>query len=162
MALPQSPYTGDELNGGKIEDGVGLGMISQGGILPFDHEVTPVIITGSVPTGLTGATVDYTIGMPGFILAHGQVTPTLGTYTIVFDPVALHDDFPNLDLVGRDDYSPGLADTFAISLLLRGQRGGETVYRANTVTIQGEQVFVGEGAADVSYDLYLPLVLRSG
>jgi hypothetical protein len=80
--------------------------------------------------------------MPGYILDHGQVMPSGGTYQIIFDPVALHEDFPNLDLMGRDDHSPGLADTFAIGLLLRGQSGGSTVYRANTITLQGEQVFV--------------------
>jgi hypothetical protein len=90
------------------------------------------------------------------------VTPSGSTYQITFDPVSLHGDFPNLDLVGRDDPEPGLADTFSIGLLLQGERGGDTIYRANTITIQGEQVFVGGGATDVSYDVYLPLVLRSG
>jgi hypothetical protein len=105
--------------------------------------------------------VDYTIGMPGFILLHGQVTPIGGTYTVLFDPATLHDDFPNLDLTARDDHLPGLSDTFAIGLLLRGKRGGEPIHRANTVTIQGEQVFVGEGVKDASHGVYLPLVLRS-
>jgi hypothetical protein len=132
------------------------------GFLSFDQEVTPITISGSVPAGLSGATLDYTIAMAGFILEQGQVVPSGRTYHFTFDAVALHEDFPNLDLVGRDDPGPGLADTFAIGLLLRGQRGDSTVYRANTVTIQGEQVFVGEGATDVSYDVYLPLVMRSG
>jgi hypothetical protein len=90
------------------------------------------------------------------------VTPTHGVYAVVFDPVSLHDNFPNLDLVGRDEHSPGLADTFAIGLLLHGERGGETVYRANTVTIQGEQVFVGDAPLDLPYGVYLPLILRGG
>jgi len=106
--------------------------------------------------------VDYTISMPGYILEHGQVTPSGGRYEITFDPAALHEDFPNLDLVGRDDWGPGLADTISVGLLLRGQRGGETVYRANTVTLQGEQVFVGEGPAEAAHEVYLPLILRSG
>jgi hypothetical protein len=63
--------------------------------------------------------------------------------------------------VGRDDWEAGLADTFAISLLLRGQPGVSTLYRANTVTIQGEQVFVGEALIEISCEVYLPLVLRS-
>jgi hypothetical protein len=131
------------------------------GFLSFEQEVTPIAITGSVPAGLTDAVVDYTIGMPGFILLHGQVTPIGGTYTVLFDPATLHDDFPNLDLTARDDHLPGLSDTFAIGLLLQGDSGGEPVYRANTVTIQGEQVFVGERVLDLPYDAYLPLVLRN-
>ena len=46
-----------------------------------------------------------------------------GTYMIVFDPVALHEDFPNLDLTGRDNWETALSDTFAIGLLLQGQSG---------------------------------------
>jgi hypothetical protein len=130
------------------------------GFLSFDGEVTPIDVTGPVPAGLSRVTVDYTIGMPGFILAHGQVVPSGNTYRITFDPVTLHDDFPNLDLVGRDEHGPGLADTFAIGLLLRGQSGDDTVYRANTITIQGEQVFVGHAPLDLPYGVYLPLVLR--
>ena len=82
-------------------------------------------------------------------------------YQIVFDPATLHEDFPNLDLEGRD--SPGkagLSDTFAIGLLLQGESGGNTVYRANTITIQGEQVFIGDAVFDAS-EVYLPLVLRN-
>jgi hypothetical protein len=144
-------------------DALRLGVSSPTpGFLSFDGEVTPIEITGTVPGGLSGVTVDYTISMPGYILEHGQVTPTHGVYTVVFDPVSLHDNFPNLDLVGRDEHSPGLADTFAIGLLLHGERGGETVYRANTVTIQGEQVFVGDAPLDLPYGVYLPLILRGG
>jgi hypothetical protein len=129
------------------------------GVLSFDHGVTPIYITGTVPGGLSGVTVDYTIAMPGYILAQGQVTPTQGVYSVVFDPTALHEDFPNLDLVGRDDWGPGLADTFVIGLLMEGKGGGRTVYRANTVTIQGEQVFIGDAPPFVLNRVYLPLIL---
>ena len=132
------------------------------GFLSFGEEVTPITIAGEVPAGLSGATVDYTISMPGYILEHGQVTPSGGTYQITFDPVTLYNDFPNLDLVGRDDGSPGLADTFAIGLLLRGQSGGSVDYRANTITVQGEQVFVREALPDLSNRVYLPLILKGG
>jgi hypothetical protein len=132
------------------------------GFLSFGEVVTPITIAGPVPAGLSGATVDYTISMPGYILQHGQVTPSGGTYQIVFDPAALHQDFPNLDLIGRDDHRPGLADTFAIGLLLRGREGSRTVYRANTITIQGEQVFVRSALPDLPNEIHLPLVLRGG
>jgi len=130
------------------------------GFLSFEDGVKPITVTGSVPAGLSGATVDYTISMPGYILAHGQVTPSGDTYRIIFDPAALHQDFRNLDLVGRDEWRPGLADTFAIGLLLRGQSGGDTVVQANTITIQGEQVFVGDATLNLSNRTYLPLVLH--
>ena len=132
-------------------------------------EVAPITISGPVPEELTGVTVDYSITMPGFILEQGQVTPSGDTYEIVFDPVALHHDFPNLDLEGRDAWVPGLADTFSIGLLLRGQAAslaegtasGSTIYRSNTLTIQGDQVFVGqESSGDV--ETYLPLILKGG
>jgi hypothetical protein len=123
--------------------------------------VTPITITGSLPAGLSGVTVDYTISMPGYILQHGQATIDGDVYQIVFDPATLHEDFPNLDLEGRDSpEGAGLADTFAVGLLLRGESGGNTVYRANTITIQGEQVFIGDAVFDAS-EVYLPLVLRN-
>ena len=69
--------------------------------------------------------------------------------------------------MGRDGYGPGLADTFAIGLLLRGQRqaftaatGDNTVHMANTLTIQGDQVFVGHAPPVLPHDVYLPKVLR--
>jgi hypothetical protein len=131
------------------------------GFLSFDDGVQPITVTGSVPAGLSGATIDYTIGMAGFILEHGQVTPGGGRYQIVFDPVALNRDFPNLDLVGRESIEDaGLADTFSIGLLLCGQSGGEPVYRANAITIQGAEVFVDSPASGPS-TIYLPVLLRS-
>jgi hypothetical protein len=130
------------------------------GFLSFGETVTPIVVSGTLPAGLTGATVDYTISMPGYILAHGQATVSGDTYQITFDPAALQNDFPNLDLVGRDGHGPGLSDTFAIGLLLRGERDGETVYRANTVTLQGEQVYVGDATPGLSHMAYLPLILR--
>jgi len=132
------------------------------GVLSFRDEVTPIAITGPLPADLRDPTVDYTISMPGYILQHGQVTPSNGSYEIIFNPVTLHEDFPNLDLTARDDWKPGLSDTFAIGLLLRAQRGDETVYRANTVTIQGQQVFVGDAPLDLPNDIYVPLLLSGG
>jgi hypothetical protein len=130
------------------------------GLLSFDDAVTPITVTGVVPLGLSGATIDYTISMAGYILEHGQVVPSGSTYQIVFDPVTLNQDFPNLDLVGRDSLEDaGLVDTFSIGLLLQGQSGGEPVYRANAITIQGNEVFVDSPELDLS-SVYLPLVLR--
>ena len=84
-------------------------------------------------------------------------------FELTFDPVTLHQDFPNLDLVGRHGYNrQGLSDTFAIGLLLRGRSGGEEVYRATTITIQGERVYVQEGEGAPAMKVYLPVVLKGG
>jgi hypothetical protein len=133
------------------------------GYLSFESEVTPIIISGRLPEGLSEATVDYTISMPGYILMHGHAAIQDNAYQIVFDPVALQQDFPNLDLNGRDAIGqPGLADTFAIGLLLQAQESGATVYQANTVTLQGDQVFIGDMQPGLQHEIYLPLVLKGG
>ncbi len=114
------------------------------GFLDFSSSMAAVVISGRVPAGLERAAVHYTITMPGVILAQGRVEAREGIYRIHFDPQALKADFPNLDLVGRDDYRPGLADTFSIGLLLEGETAdGSKVHRANSLTLQGDQVFVG-------------------
>ena len=132
------------------------------GFLSFDGVVEPIIVSGGVPSGLSGVLVDYTISMPGFILEHGEVVPSGGTYEVVYDPAALNKGFPNLDLTDRDDWDAGLADTVSIGLLLRGTDEDGAIYRANTVTIQGEQVFVGDARFEAPWNVYLPVVLRSG
>jgi hypothetical protein len=130
------------------------------GFLSFEGEVTPIVISGTLPDGLDTVTVDYTISMPGYILEHGQAAIHDGQWVISFDPVALHQNFPNLDLMGRDSWGPGLADTFSIGLLLSGTRDGQPVHQANTVTVQGEQVFVGGEARGEFLETYLPLVRK--
>jgi hypothetical protein len=131
------------------------------GVLAFGREVTPIAIAGAVPAGLSDVTVDYTISMPGYILEHRLATIAEGTYEILFDPVTLAQDFPNLDALGRHEPDGlGLSDTFAVGLLLRGQGGNGPVYRANTVTIQGDQVFVGSARPDLTNKAYLPAVFR--
>jgi hypothetical protein len=131
------------------------------GFLTFDGEVTPIAVTGTLPAGLDAAVVDYSLSMPGYILEHGQATIDGDVYHLIFDPVALHQDYPNLDLVGRDEPRPGLADTVSLGLLLRGQAGGQAVYRANTLTFQGQQVFVGDAVSPPRSHRYLPLILKS-
>lgn len=114
------------------------------GWFDVDDPIEPITVSGAVPAGLANVTVDYTISMPGFILEHGQVTPSSGTYSLEFDPVTLQQTFPNLDLYGRDEQRAGLADTVSIALLLTGEKGDVKVYRANTVTLQGQQAYVGQ------------------
>jgi hypothetical protein len=131
------------------------------GWLQWGDEVTPIVIQGAVPEGLSDARIEYTISIPGYILQQGQVTPSGKTYRIVLDPVALQQDYPNLDLVGRDDWRAGLADTISVGLLLRGRQGDAAIYRANTITFQGDQVYVGGAGTGPSQDIYLPLVLQN-
>jgi len=130
------------------------------GFLTFTDTVTPIIISGPIPSNLSGATVDYTISMPGYILESGQASISGNSFSLVFDPAALNADFPNLDLTGRDDVKPGLADTFSIGLLLRGQQGGQPVVQAATVTIQGEQVSVSAYELLEWNGIYLPVVVK--
>ena len=71
------------------------------GFLSHDGVVAPITISGTVPAGLTGVTVDYTISMPGVILEHGQVAPSGDSYQITFDPAALHEGCTMGDLILR-------------------------------------------------------------
>jgi hypothetical protein len=128
------------------------------GFRTVGEALTPIRITGAIPPGWGSVTLDYTIAMPGYILKHAQAAASGGSFQVVFDPVTLAADFPNLDLIGRDDWRPGLADTITIAILLRGQSGGQPVARAAIVTLQGDQVYVGGG--DLTRHVYLPLVLR--
>ncbi|MBN2549687.1 MAG: hypothetical protein JXB15_11045 [Anaerolineales bacterium] len=65
-----------------------------------------------------------------------------GNHALTFDPVALAEYFPNLDLIARDDLVAGLSDTISINILLTGHIGEQTVSYANDVVFQGNQVFI--------------------
>jgi hypothetical protein len=130
------------------------------GFLSFPNGVSPIDIRGTVPGGLSNVSIDYTISMPGTILEHGTIATTTGTFSFSFDPVTLNAVFPNLDLLGRDTYQAGLSNTFSIGILLKGDDGNGTVHYANTITIQGEQVFVGGSFSRDWLELFLPSVLK--
>jgi len=121
--------------------------------------VQPVTIEGRMPAELDNAVVEYTIGMPGFILEQGEAETSGRHFEIVYDPVTLHQDFPNIDLMGRDDRRPGLTDTIMISVFASGAIDGIDEFLANTVTIQGQRIFIG-GDGQGFYDLRTPR--RSG
>jgi hypothetical protein len=136
-----------------------LGLISPSpGFLGFSGAVTPITISGRIPGDLSDVTVDYTISMPGAILKQGQATVDGGVFSFVYDPVALNQDWPNLDLMDRDKGVVGLSDTIAIGLLLQGDNAAEKVYRATTITLQGEQVFAP--GSDFTHFVHLPFVLK--
>ena len=125
------------------------------GYFDIGDTIRPVKIIGRVPADFDTAVVEYTISLPGYILEHGEVEPIGRRFEIAYDPVTLRKDFPNIDLMGRDDRRPGLSDTIIIGLLLRGETGGGVDYRANTITLQGQQVYVG-GDAQGFNDLRTP------
>jgi hypothetical protein len=124
--------------------------------LTWPDGLEAVEVQGTVPAGLRAPVVWYTIAMPGFILEQGSVAPAGGTFAVTYDPVALHNDFPNIDLTAPEEWRPGLSDEVLISLLLADEGGA---CRANTVTVLGEEVFVGRDAS-WGFRVYLPVVLR--
>jgi hypothetical protein len=129
---------------------------------PFSGKVitvTTVPINVAIPPNLGGAVVSYTIRMPGFILEQGTITPSGSTFSIVYDPLTLHQDFPNLDLMAKDANQPGLADPVLITFLLSGEQDGQDVYLAGAVFLSGEEVQIPEGA--LGHLVYLPTVLRN-
>jgi hypothetical protein len=129
-------------------------LAPEAGFLRFSGEVTPIIISGRIPSGVSGAAIDYTIAMPGVILEQGQAEIIGNQFSFTFDPEALNQDFPNLDLVGRDNFGAGLSDTVFISLLLQGDGSSGDVFRAAEVTLQGEQVFTLNSLPEIP--VYLP------
>jgi hypothetical protein len=141
-------------------------LAPQPGFLPFPTDpytgetitVTQVSVTGIVPPVLEHAVVSYTIRMPGFILEQGTVEPLGNVFSIAYDPLTLHEDFPNLDLVAKDAAMPGLADPVLISYLVSGWQGQEETHYAGAMFINGEEV---QAPGAVYGGLaYLPLVER--
>jgi hypothetical protein len=97
--------------------------------------------------------------MPGFILDTGTLTPTGNTFTIDFDPLALHQEFPNLDLKAKDAIWPGLSDPVLISFLLSGDHAGERVHRAGALFLNGDEAHPMASAQ--LYSVYLPASMRN-
>jgi hypothetical protein len=126
------------------------------GFLTWPDGLKPVSIRGTVPTGLSDALVSYTIATPGLILEQGTVVPESGEFTVTYDPVALHNDFPNIDLTAPEEWRAGLSDEILISLLLTDDAGAS---RANVVTLLGEEVVVGRDAS-LGFQIYLPVILK--
>jgi hypothetical protein len=110
----------------------------------------PITIRGQAPAGTT--TVHYTIHDKGIVMGQGQIVPDSGGFfSLVYDAQALHDQFPMLSLVAHDAHREGLADEVAINFLAIG---GPPM--ANTVTLIGEEIFIGRSASQVN----LPLVFK--
>jgi hypothetical protein len=118
---------------------------------PAGH-VEPITIRGVAPAG--SELIFYTIHDKGVVMEQGSLMPGAGGFfTLTYDPVALHNDFPMLSLTAREGHYEGLADEVAINLLAVG--GGSAI-AANTVTLIGEEVFIGNALHQTA----LPVVLR--
>lgn len=69
----------------------------------------------------------YTISMPGFVLEQGTVEEENGVVEVVYDPLTLSRDFPNIDLQSRHQFGAptGLSDEVFISILMEGTDSSE-------------------------------------
>jgi hypothetical protein len=115
--------------------------------------IQPIVIRGTAPPGTTA--VRYTIHDKGMVMGQGSLTQDAsGAFALTYDPRELHAQFPMLSLTAHEGTWEGLADQVSINLLAVG--GAQE--RANTVTLIGEEVFVG---SDQRPWLYLP-VIRKG
>ena len=111
--------------------------------LRFDgHLPRPLRFFPRIPEGWSDVDGVYTISMPGFILEEGTLEPGEEGLEIVYDPVRLHEDFPNIDLRERGGGGPGLSDEVFISVLLSGtDASGQRVRAAKVITLVGEDIY---------------------
>jgi hypothetical protein len=113
--------------------------------------IEPIEIRGVAPTGTTA--VHYTVHDKGVVMDQGSIVPAgNGAFTVVYDAVDLNTRFPFVSLTAHEGEWEGLADEVAINLLAVG--GAEPL--ANTVTLIGEEIFVG---GELHW-VYVPLAVR--
>jgi hypothetical protein len=158
-AAPTSHNTGTVLGtNGRYEfyvvepDLAPLTLVSpQPGFIPLPTgNIDPIVIQGVAPAGSTA--VHYTIHDKGVVMGKGSLTPHAnGLFTFSYDPEALHEDFSMLSLTAHEGRRLGLADEVSINLLAVGSQP-----RANSVTLIGEEIFVGTPPLVT----YLPTLLR--
>ena len=117
---------------------------------PTGH-IEPIPIQGIAPAGTTA--VRYTIHDKGVVMGQGSVTPDAsGIFTVTYDAQALHTVFPFVSLTAHEGIWEGLADEVEINLLSLGT----STPHANTVTLIGEEVFIGNEI----HQVFLPVVLK--
>ena len=102
----------------------------------------PVRLFLRIPEGWTDLEGVYTISMPGFILEQGSLTQSQGALELVYDPVGLSRDFPNIDLRARHGFQVGLSDEIFISICVTGtDASGERLHAAKLLTMVGEDIY---------------------
>jgi hypothetical protein len=117
-------------------------------------EIEPIPFQGVAPKGTTA--VHYTIHDKGVVMGQGTLIPdALGRFTLVYDPVTLHESFPMLSLTAHEGLWEGLADEVAIHFLAVG---GEQV-QAAAVTLIGEEIFL-QASPGGTYQVFLPYTGR--
>lgn len=120
-----------------------------------NHVIEPIDIQGHTPPGTQA--LYYTIHDKGVVMGQGMIIPGAnGTFSLVYDAKALHEDFPMLSLTAHEGRWEGLADEVTISLLATGS--GKPI--AGRVTLIGEQVIVGYNASGAVSRIYLPMIRR--
>ena len=102
----------------------------------------PLIVQSA--TESDSGTVQYTIGMPGYLLEQGAFELTGGWATITYDPSRLSRTFPNIDTgSSKTDFFPsGLVDTVWINAILEGDDGS---FYARQFTLQGPHLYAIDG-----------------
>jgi hypothetical protein len=119
---------------------------------PAGH-IEPITIRGIAPIRTTA--IHYTIHDKGIVMGQGTITPSpSGAFTLTYDAVALHNDFPMLSLTAHEGVWEGLSDEVEINLLAVGNN----VARATTVTLIGEEVFIRNDVSGERNWLYLPVL----
>jgi hypothetical protein len=119
----------------------------------MQERIQPVTIRGVAPPGTSS--INYTIHDKGVVMGQGVVFPdSKGVFALTYDAMALHATFPFLSTTAHEGLWEGLADEVAINLLAVGSPQGA---QANTVTLIGEQVFVG---SDAWPRLWLPVTRK--
>lgn len=112
-------------------------------------EIGPVVIQGIAPPGATD--IFYTFHDKGVVMGQGSVpVGDDDRFTLVYNPLALHEDFSMLSLTAHDEKRAGLADEVTISLLAAGAEP-----LASHVTLIGEEIFVD----NARYRAFLPITL---
>ena len=107
-----------------------------------DDQIDPIRFMLEIPEGWTQVEAHYLIRMPGFILETGQAFPANGIIEVVYDPLRLKPDFPNIDLRRRQNLDRGLADEVIITVYLSGRDGsGTPTQAAKMLTLVGEDVY---------------------
>ena len=104
----------------------------------------PIRFYPHIPDGWTDVDAAYTISMPGFILEEATVRLREETLQVIYDPVRLNQDFPNLELTQRPMGlgPPGLSDEVFVSVLLSGlDPSGNRAYAAKLLTLVGEDIY---------------------
>jgi hypothetical protein len=114
------------------------GVTPEPGILRITGDpINRIVFGGRLPDEFQNANYTYTIAMPGFVLEQGEGVLEGTDFELLYDPVKLNRDYPNLDLTAFDYPRPGLADQIWISILF--EANGRTL--PVTFTLHGEEVF---------------------